>query len=151
MDNRKRKGDVRNITPSSKVKRCLFGKAHAQECTDDNESYEQKCRELDEKKLLYNYDFEKDEKLQLSNTRYTVAKVEVWDNSSSVTSQGKLSNRTVNVTSEAWESCAETETRPNALDHVTGDSQETKNSDDQSNNNGEVKPDNSQGETLPQF
>ena len=93
MANRKRNGDKRNIEPSSKVKRCLFGKPDAKEREAESERInEETTRQMETMKVKYNFDFENDKPLQLPNARFTEwEKVESSDNHSDLHGDGRQS------------------------------------------------------------
>lgn len=93
MANRKRNGDKRNIEPSSKVKRCLFGKPDTKEREAESErNNEETTRQMETMKEKYNFDFENDKPLQLPNARFTEwEKVESSDNHSDVHGDGRQS------------------------------------------------------------
>lgn len=93
MATRKRNGDKRNIEPSSKVKRCLFGKPDTKEREDETERNNEETRsQAETMKVKYNFDFENDKPLQLPNARFTQwEKVESSDNYSDLHHDGRQS------------------------------------------------------------
>ena len=76
MDRRKRKNDRPSIQPSSKVRKCLFGKATEDEKEEESRAVEQEnLSNLENMKVKYGYDFVEEKHLNLENTQCTVAKV----------------------------------------------------------------------------
>lgn len=131
MENRKRNGDKRNIEPSSKVKRCLFGKPDEKERDVESEILKEETqRQQEAMKLKYNFDFENEKPLQLPNARFTEwERVESSDNNQSDVSVGGQSHGTSTTT----QSHAEIERQLDISFDGTGANGRTS-SNDESNN-----------------